>query len=131
MPRIEIETNVVDSSFEKRLAKAASLWLHKQGVPINHSITKFRTLEPSRVFSGPFPFDGFPGSTKTTRNFAFVDCVVSRDRSLEFKRELTAVLVDAARPDVSPEYVFVSFRAVTIEDHINGDSVSKSVRKEA
>ena len=99
-------------------------WLHEQGVLINHVMTKYVYLAASDIFSGPYPFNGFPESTESESKFAFVTCFVAKDRPPSFKGALANKIVEAVEPEISSKYVFVHFRPVDPENFLYGDLAS-------
>jgi hypothetical protein len=123
MPTLVVETNVNTQLFQRRFAKNVSLWLHKQGAPINHVITKYHSLEVSQVFSGPYAFDKFPCLAGSKLNFAFVTCYISQDRPAQFHKEMAAVIVEAMQPEILPEYIFINFKPVDPNHYVNGNTI--------
>ena len=123
MPTLVVDTNVDTQSFQRRFAKSISLWLHKQGVPINHVITKYQRLEASKVFSGPYAFDQFPCLAGSKLNFAFVTCYVSQYRFAEFCEKMAAVIVETMKSEISPKYIFINFKPVDPNHYLNGNTL--------
>ncbi len=124
MPTTVIETNISAPPFQRRVAKAVAFCLQKQGVPINHSIVKFNLREPSHVFSGPYPFDRFPGGVIKPDSFAFVECYIDRTRTTQFRSELVRTIVQAMQPEITPAFIYISFRPVDPLDYVNGTAIS-------
>jgi hypothetical protein len=110
MPTTTIETTVADPAFQRRVAKELSFWWRRQGVPINHAITRFVRVPGEAVFSGPFPLAEVPP-------FALVNCVLSRDREPSFRRSYAVTVRAALGPDVPADRVFVSFHPTDPADH--------------
>jgi hypothetical protein len=129
MPTTTIETIAVDQRFARQVAKELSFWWRSQGADINHVITRFVELPGDRVFSGPFPLRGRAGAAGDEDlagaadpaagmfPFAFVDCVVSRDRDARFRRRYAQAVRDALNPWVPESRIFVSFRSVDPSDY--------------
>lgn len=138
MPTLVVETNVNQPIFQRRFAKDISMWLHKQGVQINHVITKFQNFEASQVFSGPYSFDRFPclaggqvgNKFPTPVNFAFITCYISQDRPAEFRTEMATVIAQVMQPEVKPEYIFINFQLVDPNNYINGKNLQITVKEE-
>ncbi|MDR6226592.1 hypothetical protein [Desmospora profundinema] len=122
MPTIEVGLDVTSIPLQRRFAKKLSLWMTRKGIPISHTIVKFRVVEPSSIYSGPYPFDQFPGESEN-KHFAFVNCYVSHERSREFKKEMASCMTDAFQPDIYPEKVFINFLSVDPQDYFNGFDV--------
>jgi hypothetical protein len=127
MPTFLVETNVTTDEFRQRVAKKVSLWLHHQNIQMNHVIMKFYELTPERTFSGPFPFDKFPGITCPRVSFAFVACQVAKDRPPEFLSELARKLVEAMQPEVDSSRAFISFQLVDPALHFVGTALQKGM----
>lgn len=120
MPTIEIETNVATPAFRRRVARTIAVWASRQGIPINHVIVKYRDLEPSAVFSGPYPFDHFPDRSAQLRSVAFVSCAIAQDRLDGFRQAMAGVITAALQPEVPPDAVLISFRGVSRSDFMLG-----------
>ncbi|WP_052434502.1 hypothetical protein [Streptacidiphilus melanogenes] len=118
MPTITVETNLEDPLLPRRAAKAWSLWMRRNGVDINHVITKFLPLPDDRVFSGPFPLGATPSGPP--QPFAFVQCSISETRSPGFRAELAEQIVRALGPDVPDERIFIRFDLVDPALHVTG-----------
>ncbi len=116
MPTVEIETNLADAAVKARVAKAVGLWLRGHGVPMSHSIVKYRAVAPEDVFSGPYRFDRLPGGSSGS-SFAFVTCRVAESRSEAFCAELATVISRELASAVDPELVFVDFEFVEPDLH--------------
>jgi hypothetical protein len=116
MPTIEIDTNLADAAVKARVARAVGLWLRDHGVPLNHSIVRYRDARPEDVFSGPYRFDRMPGRSAAP-SFAFVTCRVADSRSEAFCAELATVISRALAPAVDPELLFVDFDLVDADLH--------------
>jgi hypothetical protein len=122
MPTTTIETPVADPRFQRRVAKELSFWWRRQGVDVNHAMTRFVPLPGERVYSGPFPLSG-------PEAFAFVSCLVARDRDGRFKRQYAEHVRAVLAPEVPADRVFVSFYPTDPNDHfIPGSSAWETVR---
>jgi hypothetical protein len=111
MPTVEIETNLTDATVKARVARAVGLWLRRQGVPLSHSIVKYRAVSPEDVFSGPYRFDRLPGGSSRS-SFALVTCRVADSRPETFRAELATVISRELASAVDPELLFVDFDLV-------------------
>jgi hypothetical protein len=117
VPTITFELSVQDPRVHRRIAKTVSLWLHQQGVDLNHVLTKFLVLGPESAYSGPFPL---AGTAPEKHGFAFVRCVVSDDRGPGFRLALAAEITASLQPEVRPDRVFVHFDLIDPELHLLG-----------
>ncbi|MGC9665120.1 hypothetical protein ACNTMW_01030 [Planosporangium sp. 12N6] len=120
MPTTTIETPVADPRFARRVAKELAFWWRRHGVDVNHAVTRFVDLPGDRVFSGPFPLAGRPGEPAPA--FAFVTCVLSRDRDAGFRRGYARHLRDVLAPEIPADRVFVSFQPTDPADHLTPGS---------
>ncbi|MEV4613023.1 hypothetical protein AB0K43_10505 [Kitasatospora sp. NPDC049258] len=115
MPTTKVETPLADPLFEREVAKRLSFWWRRQGVDINHVITRFADLPGDRVFSGPFPLAGAGGDPAEL--FAVVTCVVSHDRDPAFRREYARTVRAALGARIPADRVFLSFEPTDPADH--------------
>lgn len=123
MPEVIVETNVDSAEPKRRLAKAVAVFMHREGVPIAHSIVIFRHLAAEEVFSGPYPFAKTADGERD--RFAFVTCRVAETRDEEFKRALATVIADSLVPPVAPERLFVAFDPVDPANHYRGPEIAR------
>lgn len=129
MPTIEVETNVPLKAFQARFSTAISVWFHRQGVDINHTIIQYRELEASHVSSGPYPFDRFPSRGGIPVHFAFVTCQIAQDRAPQFCTELAQVICRSLQPEIAPDFIFISFRRVDPADFVVGRDVAEKIKE--
>jgi hypothetical protein len=126
VPELIVETNLELVTAKRRLAKAVAVFMHREGVPLAHSIVRFRHTSDAEVFSGPYPFatvaDGEEGA------FAFVTCRIARTRGADFRQALATVVADALVPPVALERLFVAFEPVDPANHYRGPEIAQ--RKE-
>lgn len=120
MPTFEVETNVTTPIFRRRFAKRVSFWLAHHGVSINNVIIKYRDVNGSSVFSGPYSFDVFPDEEDMNRSFAFITCIFSQTRERQFQKELARIILDSLQPEVSPQRIFLTFQPVDPENFLKG-----------
>src|SRR5436309_10766264 len=116
MPTTTIETPVDDVRYHRRVAKELSFWWRREGVDVNHVITRFVPLAGERVYSGPFPLSGPP--------YALVHCVVSAERDGAFKRGYARHVRSVLGPEIPPDRVFVSFQPTDPTDHFTPGSAA-------
>ncbi|WFE59502.1 hypothetical protein [Micromonospora sp. WMMD712] len=121
MPTITVESGPLPTAVRRNFAKTVSRWLRGQGVDLNHVISSFREVGPESVFSGPFPL-------ATGGPFALVGCRIDPSRPERFRRELCQQIVEALRPAVPPERVFVQFEHAPPELHLTGAEVLQEAR---
>jgi phenylpyruvate tautomerase PptA (4-oxalocrotonate tautomerase family) len=120
MPIIEIESNNLDEQARREIAKKLALWFHRQKVPMHHLVTKFRSLQASEVFSGPYGFAQMPQQAPTETRFAFVTCYIGQHREGAFKAALAKHLSVLFSGYASPEYLFIAMRPVNPGDFFRG-----------
>ena len=125
MPIVEVETDVAQPLFTRRVAKAATLWAIRHGIPANHVLVKFHAMAASQIFSAGYPLDHVPGQPGA-RHFAFVSCTVAPDRSPEFCRALAATLAASMQPEVAPERLIVTFRTLQRDDVLLGSELTRA-----
>jgi hypothetical protein len=87
-------------------------------------------LTPERTFSGPFPFDKFPGIARQQQSFAFVACQIAKGRPPEFLSELARKFVEAMQPEVDSSRAFISFQLVDPALHFVGATLQKGMSHE-
>ncbi len=127
MPVLLVESNVDDAPVRRRLARAVAIFMHRNGVPLAHSVVKFSHLDAEDVFSGPYPFASFEDGNRTA--FAFVTCRIAKSRDDEFRRGLVAAIAAALVPPVAAELLFVGFEAVNPTDYHRGSDVASEERR--
>lgn len=123
MPTIIFETNVSSQEFKRHVSKKVSMWLNHEGIPINHVITKYRNVEASDIYSGPYAFDRFPCAAESELKFAFISCHIAQDRSDQFKAAMAHVIVQAAQNEIKPNFIFINFHPVDPNNYFNGDQI--------
>ncbi|MGJ7416176.1 hypothetical protein AB9128_10050 [Streptomyces cinereoruber] len=136
MPTITVESTLEDLRAQRRFAKNVSLWLHGEGVDINHVITKFLPADPQRVFSGPYPLGG-PGlngrrdvqDAREEGRFALVRCTVDADRPARFRDRLAERIVTELAGHVTADRVFIQFDLVRPELHVIGSQLGAAVSR--
>jgi hypothetical protein len=119
MPTTTIETPVADPLFERRVAKELTFWWRRRGAAVNHVMTRFVEVTGERVYSGPFPLAGPHAGAAPA--FAFVTCVVARDRDADFRREYARHVRAVLGPEIPADRVFVSFHPTDPADHFTPD----------
>lgn len=124
MPTITVESTVNDPVVHRHFARRVSEWLSREGVDLNHVITKFVVADPQRVFSGPFPL---VGRDQEPVAFAFARCTIGSHRSPEFRSALAGEIVDALATAVTPERIFIQFELVDPGLHTSGAKVAGKV----
>jgi acyl carrier protein len=124
MPTITVESTVNDPLVHRHFARSVSEWLSREGVDLNHVITKFVVADPQRVFSGPFLL---AGSDQEPAGFAFARCTIGSQRTSEFRSALAGEIVDALAPAVAPERIFIQFELADPGLHISGAKVAGEV----
>ncbi|MGC4805378.1 hypothetical protein [Micromonospora sp. DT233] len=118
-----MESTVADVRTQRAFARAVSTSLRREGIDINHVITKFLLADGQRVFSGPFPLGGVDG---TSSGFAFVTCVVGQHRDSQFRSRLAATIVAALDPAVPPDRIFIRFDLTDPALHLIGTDVKET-----
>lgn len=106
MPTTVVHCPDLDEPHRCRIAKELTFFWRRAAVPPAHVITRFES--PGAVFSGPFPLE---------RPYAFVSCVVARDRDDAFKAGYAEQLRRSLAALVPAERVFVSFFPTDPRDH--------------
>jgi acyl carrier protein len=124
MPTITVESTINDPVVHRHFARSVSEWLSREGVDLNHVITKFVVADPHRVFSGPFLL---AGGDQEPAAFAFARCTIGSHRAPEFRSALAGEIVDALAPAVAPERIFIQFELADPGLHISGAKVGGKV----
>jgi hypothetical protein len=122
MPELIVETNLEPVAAKRRLAKAVAVFMQREGIPLAHSIVRFRHADESEVFSGPYPFATIADDDDGP--FAFVTCRIARTRDAGFKRALATVVQEALVPPVALERLFVAFEPVDPANHHRGPEIA-------
>jgi hypothetical protein len=124
MPELIVETNLEPAAAKRRLAKTVAVFMQRAGIPVAHSIVRFRHVDESEVFSGPYPFAALADDGEGDGPFAFVTCRIARTRDAEFKRALATVVQEALVPPVALERLFVAFVPVDPANHHRGPEIA-------
>jgi hypothetical protein len=112
MPTTIIATPLADRDFQRRIAKQLTFWWRRHGVPPAHVVTRFAAESGDQVFLGPYPI-----SAHDDRPFAFVRCVLARDRDPAFRAACAHEIRRVLGPEIPPERVFVAIDPTDPADH--------------